>query len=128
VRDRPTVLVVEADPVIQALLVQTLDLLCHVVTAADGASGLGLALAQPPALVVLDVDLPSMDGILVCRRLKAHPTTHHIPVLLLTGSDTEETRRRRARADGYFTKPFRPTELLQRVANLLSLDAPNRAH
>ena len=58
-----------------------------VVGAAGGVQGLALAAARRPDVIVLDIEMPGMDGIETCRRLKADPSTASIPVVMLTGSD-----------------------------------------
>jgi CheY-like chemotaxis protein len=82
--------------------------------AATGAEGLRLA-ARKPGLVVLDVNLPDIDGFEVCRRIKAHPGTAAIPVLHLSGTFVGSDDARRALAggaDGYLTKPVDPQVLV----------------
>jgi len=86
-----TILVVE-DSITQALHVQ--DLLeragAHVVLAADGPEGLGLAQTAQPDLILLDMQLPGMNGFQVCEQLKCLPGTNHIPVIMFTRHDDPE--------------------------------------
>lgn len=87
----------------------------HVEAAADGAIGLDLGLRDPFDLVVLDLMLPRIDGMEVCRRLRAaRPGT---PILMLTarGSEDDKVRGLMEGADDYVTKPFSARELLARV-------------
>src|SRR5258708_18386024 len=82
--------------------------------AATGTEALRLA-AEKPDLIVLDVNLPDIDGFEVCRRIKAHPATSAIPVLHMSGLFTrtpDRTHALEAGADGYLTKPVEPTELI----------------
>jgi two-component system cell cycle response regulator len=82
------VLLVE-DSHTQALRLQ-LELARHglvVEVANDGAAGLAAALGQPPDAIILDIDLPKLDGYSVCRALKADPATAHIPIVMLTRRD-----------------------------------------
>lgn len=83
--------------------------------AADGRTGLQLALAEPPDVVVLDLTLPGMDGLHVCERLRAQ-ADRHIPILMLTARDTLDDKLRGfdAGADDYLVKPFAGEELLAR--------------
>jgi DNA-binding response OmpR family regulator len=88
---------------------------------ADGPSGLARATEAPPELVVLDVNLPGMDGFEVCRRLRKAPATAAVPVIMLTARIGEDDRVRGLDlgADDYITKPFSPKEALARVRAVL---------
>ncbi len=90
----------------------------RVVTASNGEDGLRVIQEQRPRLVVLDVGLPDIDGLEVCRRLRA---TSAIPVIFLTARDTEVDRvlGLELGADDYVTKPFSPAELVARVKAVL---------
>ena len=117
-----TILVVDDDPVIQKLLAVNFEMEgYHVVTASDGEEALDRVAAERPAVVVLDVMMPKVDGIEVLRRLKANPITANTPVLLLSAKaqakDIDDGMA--AGADFYLTKPFEPLDLLDRVAWLL---------
>ena len=92
-----------------------------VATAEDGATGLRLAQEQPPDLVLLDVNLPGMDGFEVCRRLRREPATAGIPVIMVTARIDEADRVAGLElgADDYITKPFSPKEALARVRAVL---------
>jgi CheY-like chemotaxis protein len=85
--------------------------------AADGAEALAAIGRARPDLVVLDVNMPGLDGPEVCRRVRADATTHGLPVLVLTAAARDEDRRRAlaAGADGYMTKPFSPLALLDLI-------------
>jgi len=87
----------------------------------DGPSGLARATEAPPELVVLDVNLPGMDGFEVCRRLRKAPATAAVPVIMLTARIGEDDRVRGLDlgADDYITKPFSPKEALARVRAVL---------
>lgn len=115
------ILVVEDEPVIRELVRSMLsDSQVQVETAATGAEGLKLARTSKFDLILLDVVLPQMDGITVCRMLKADPNTATVPLHMLTGknkkSDIEVAQR--AGADGYIHKPFRGSELIELVEKL----------
>ena len=88
---------------------------------ADGPSGLARAAAEPPELVLLDVNLPGIDGFEVCRRLRKVPETAAVPVIMLTARIGEDDRVRGLDlgADDYITKPFSPKEALARVRAVL---------
>jgi two-component system response regulator MprA len=121
---RPRILVVEDDGRLAATLQRVLEAEGHEVElAADGLEGLRVARERPPDLVVLDVMLPGLDGIGVCRRLRA---TAQFPILLLTalGGTEERVRGLDSGADDYLVKPFAYQELLARVRALLRRAAP----
>jgi DNA-binding response OmpR family regulator len=92
-----------------------------VVTAADGAEALKKARASQPSLVVLDVMLPEVDGLEVCKTLRREPATASIPIIMLTAKAGEIDRvlGLELGADDYLTKPFSPRELVLRVKALL---------
>lgn len=96
----------------------------HVDLVGDGLEALRLAREQPFDLVVLDIMLPSLDGVAVCRRLRA---TAQVPILLLTalGGTDERVRGLDAGADDYLAKPFAYEELLARVRALLRRAGPS---
>lgn len=83
--------------------------------------------AKPaPALVLLDVELPDVNGFQVLARMKAHPVLQDVPVVMLTGADTREAviRGIAGGAEGYITKPVDPDSLLRAVAAVLGLPEP----
>lgn len=94
----------------------------HVIEAADGQSGLKLAVESVPDIVVSDVMMPVMDGLTFCTRLKQHEATSHIPVLLLTARSSEQQHIEglQTGADIYMTKPFSADLLLANIASLLA--------
>jgi two-component system response regulator MprA len=113
-------LVVDDDPKIQSLMRRGLSFAGYAVDlAADGESALAMARDNPPDLVVLDVMLPGLDGLEVCRRLRAGAP--ELPILMLTGKDRVPDRVAGldAGADDYLVKPFAFDELLARVRALL---------
>jgi putative two-component system response regulator len=119
---RPRVLIVDDEPMNRELLVANLDGLGYeVVEAADGVEALDAVDDREPDLILLDVDMPRLDGIAVCRALKAHPTRRLVPVVILTAFLDRGTRVRglAAGADDFLTKPFDRDELLVRTKVLL---------
>jgi two-component system, OmpR family, alkaline phosphatase synthesis response regulator PhoP len=89
----------------------------RVLVAETGESALSLGNENLPDLIVLDLMLPGMDGLDVCRHLKADPQTQHIPVILLTARGQEEdiATGMEMGADDYITKPFSPKVLISRI-------------
>jgi two-component system response regulator AdeR len=121
------VLVVEDDPVVADTLRLYLEHAgFRVLHAADGRSGLELARRENPALVVLDVLLPGLDGREVCRRLRA---ASGVPILMLTARTGEEdvVATLELGADDYVGKPFRPREVVARIRSLLRRRPPGGA-
>ena len=88
-----------------------------VLEAQNGAEGLAIAKAELPSVVILDLMMPEMNGMEVCRALRRNPATSRIPILMLTAKSTEEDKVAglEVGADDYVTKPFSPRELLLRV-------------
>ena len=118
----PLVLVVDDDPDILDLVRYRLERSGYAVaTASDGLEAVRLAGELRPALAVLDVMMPSLNGFEVTRRLRAEPETSHIPVILLTAKAQEEDVQEgfASGADDYLRKPFSPRELSARVQAIL---------
>jgi DNA-binding response OmpR family regulator len=120
------VLIVEDDPAIRALLQLHLALAGHAVDETDnGRDALARARADPFDLIVLDLMLPDLDGITVCRAVRAGASNGATPILMLTARDTESDKvlGLESGADDYLTKPFGVRELMARVAALLRRQA-----
>jgi DNA-binding response OmpR family regulator len=116
---RRRVLVVDDEASIREVLAQYLRLDgFDVLLAADGVEALRLAEARPPDLIVLDLMLPGMDGIEVCRRLRA---VSAVPILMLTARSEEMDKLAgfAVGADDYVTKPFSPREVVMRVQAIM---------
>ncbi|WP_327342876.1 response regulator transcription factor [Streptomyces europaeiscabiei] len=113
------VLVVDDDPTVSEVVAGYLNRAGFAVdVAADGPAAVAGAAAQPPDLVVLDLMLPGMDGLEVCRRIRRDGP---LPVIMLTARGDEEDRvlGLEVGADDYVTKPFSPRELVLRVESVL---------
>ena len=120
------VLVVDDDDVIRGLLELNLQLEGHEgVTAADGQDALDQVAAEPPQLIVLDVMMPTVNGLQVAERLKADPSTRGIPIILLSARamETDVRSGMEIGVDQYVTKPFDPIDLMELVERLLDTAA-----
>ena len=93
----------------------------NISTASDGAAGLQKARKEKPAFIILDLMLPKMPGLEVCKILKTDPATRHIPILMLTARAEEIDRivGLEFGADDYVTKPFSPREVILRIKAIL---------
>ena len=98
----------------------------RVVTASTGEDALVVCAQERPAMVLLDIMLPGIDGMEVCRRMKSNPTTADIPIIMLTakGDEVDKILGLELGADDYITKPFSVRELIARVKALLRRAAP----
>ena len=87
----------------------------------DGAAGLRSAEEKHPALIILDLMLPGLDGLEVCRRIKKNPKTANIPIIMLTakGTETDKVVGLEVGADDYLTKPFSNKELIARIKAIM---------
>lgn len=123
------ILVAEDERDIRELIGFTLRHHGHeVLTASNGEDALAIALRERPDLVLLDIRMPRLTGYEVCRRLRAEPTTQHIPVAFLSakGQDSEVQAGMDAGATDYILKPFAPDQLINRVALLLGQSGKGR--
>lgn len=117
------ILVIEDNADNMLLTVLLLQSVHHeVLTAVDAEAGLARALAERPDLILMDVQLPGMDGLAATKLLKADAATRPIPVIALTAlaMKGDEERIRAAGCDGYISKPMRMHELLAAVAARLA--------
>jgi two-component system alkaline phosphatase synthesis response regulator PhoP len=123
----PTVLIVDDEQHIRLLIEQTLEELedegVELLTAPDGEVALDVVANQHPDLVFLDVTMPRLNGLDVCRAIKSDPATAGTTVLLLTAKGQAYDREAglAAGADDYLTKPFDPDDLLRRARTILGL-------
>lgn len=124
---KPKILVVDDEPDALDLIQYNLKAAGYdVVTAEDGEEALKKARSSPPALVILDVMLPEVDGLEVCKALRREPATATVPIIMLTAKAAEIDRvlGLELGADDYVTKPFSPRELVLRVKSLLRRRTP----
>lgn len=117
-----TVLIVDDEPnIVQLVRITLEDSWVQVLEAADGATALDRAAAFRPDLVLLDIDLPDVSGLEVCRRLKEDADLAKMKIVMLTAAAQREdiARGLAAGADEYLTKPFSPVRLLSLVEQLM---------
>ncbi|MDX2075089.1 MAG: response regulator [bacterium] len=117
------ILYVEDNPQNMRLVRKMLDTGGYqMVEALDGITGLRMAEQEQPVLILLDINLPDIDGMEVTARLKANPTLAHIPIVALTANAMFGDRERflEAGCDGYLAKPVSKTELLNTLAYFLN--------
>lgn len=121
--ERPTVLVVDDTPTNLSLLANLLKEQYRVKVASDGIKALELAFAAPPDLVLLDIMMPGMDGYEVCRRLKVHDATRHVPVIFLSAKAeiADEELGFQVGAVDFIHKPFSPPIVAARVKTHLEI-------
>ncbi len=121
--DTTSIVIADDDPDIRDLVAFKLEQAGYDVTAVDnGVSALEAIQRRPPDIAVLDVMMPGMSGIDVCRELRGEPATATLPIILLTARAQEgdiETGFG-AGADAYVVKPFSPRELVSRVQAVLA--------
>ncbi len=116
------ILVVEDDPDILEVITYNLERNgCKVIPCRNGNEGWGRVRTDAPDLVVLDLMLPGLDGVEVCRRIKGDPMTRDTPVIMVTakGEESDIVLGLGVGADDYLVKPFSPRELLARIEVVL---------
>jgi signal transduction histidine kinase len=115
------ILIIEDSPELLRLLHSLLSEQYEIFTATDGNIGLDLARSTCPDLILSDLMLPGIDGLSLCKELKADANTNHIPIVMLTARTRLEDRIEGLErgADAYLTKPFSPKELLTVIKELL---------
>ncbi len=119
----PKLLIVDDFPLIRAMLVHQLQRKgFDVAEAEDGPEGIHMAQTAHPDLILMDMNLPSMDGMEVAKALKDDAQTQSIPIIALTAYTRDEDRKKAldAGCDDYATKPVNLTDLLERIARLLA--------
>lgn len=119
---KPRILVVDDEEDIRDILKTILtEEGCEVIEACDGNEALKMAKTRAPDLIVLDYNIPYIDGREVCSRLKKDILLRHLPILMLTGRGeiTDKVQGIDAGADDYVVKPFEPAELLARIRMII---------
>ncbi len=113
------VLIVDDDPFIRKLIATTLEDVAgfELLQASDGAEAVDIAAREEPEIVFLDIDMPRLDGIEACERIRTEPGTATTTIVMLTATSRSDHERRAedAGADLFLTKPFSPLDLLRLV-------------
>lgn len=120
--DRKKILIIEDHAPTADMIGHLLDMIdVDFSLAPDGPRGLELAATIQPDLILLDIMMPQMNGIEVCKALKSSPRTAHIPVVIVSvrGSDDMKTAGREAGAAEHVVKPFDPAELINIIKKYL---------
>jgi PAS domain S-box-containing protein len=129
--EKPLILVIDDDPILRAATVRVLDQAGYpTCQAPDGLTGLQIARDQKPDLLLLDVNLPDINGIEVCRLIKADPALAGSFVILLSGGRTDPQSQvdgLEGGADGYIARPISNVELLARVQAMLRIQQTKAA-
>lgn len=109
-------------------LIDLFDEKFDVLASLDGQEGLDLLEEEEIDLVLLDINMPLMDGFEVCKRIKHNPKTRNIPVVFITASTDEESIEKAYEVGGvdYITKPFKAREVMSRINNQLTLSEENK--
>jgi signal transduction histidine kinase/ligand-binding sensor domain-containing protein/DNA-binding response OmpR family regulator len=117
----PIMLVVDDNPEIRNYISEIFSAQFQVFEAADGLQGYAMAEVHAPEIILSDIAMENMDGILLCQKIKSSPSLSHIPLVLLTGSGSDESRIKgfECGADDYITKPFDKELIVIRVKNIL---------
>ena len=94
----------------------------EIIEAVTGEEGVTAAGAQVPDLILMDIQLPGLDGYDTTRRIKANPTLHHIPIIAVTSYalSGDDVKAYEAGCDGYVSKPFSPRALLAKIREYLA--------
>ena len=122
--EKPTVLIIEDHEDFRNYLVENLNTHYKIVEAADGKQGWQKVLSAHPQVIVSDINMPEMDGIVLCKKIRSDKRTSHIPIILLTAltGDSNQLRGLNTGANDYLTKPFNFEILNARIRNLLNLN------
>ncbi len=117
------ILVVDDDPTVtEALRIRLESSNYRVICAHGGAAAYWAAMKQKPNIITLDIGMPELDGADLLKKLKSHPATREIPVIVLTGNTDQSTKKEflKLGSAAYLTKPFRSSDLLLEIENILA--------
>lgn len=126
---RPTILAVDDSTVMQALIRNALDAEYRVVVAANAIEALAVLNHEPVAVLLLDIAMPGINGLDLCRTIRSLPQFANLPIVMLTSRDTlmDKVQGRISGATEYLTKPFEPEQLCQVVCQFVGATFLNDA-
>lgn len=112
-----TVLAVDDSPIVQQMIKKALGHDCRLIVMGDAMSALSLLFQEPIAVLILDVMMPDMDGLELCRTIRNLPQFKTLPIVMVTSKDAafDKIQGRMAGATEYLTKPFEPEQLRQLI-------------
>lgn len=118
---QPTVLAVDDSLVMHGLIQQALSEYYHVLVVDNAVEALTLLYQQQVSILLLDVTLPEIDGLELCRTVRSLPLFQHLPIIMLTARDQafDQVQGHLAGATEYLTKPFKSQELVEVIAKIL---------
>lgn len=122
INNKKIILVVDDESKVRQLVRRILIEDYEVLEAEDGEEAVNTVKNKMPALILMDMMMPRMDGLAACHIIKNNPSTKHIPVLMLTAVATEYNSRIATEAwgvDRYLTKPFMPQDLLNHIRDVI---------
>ncbi len=127
---RPTILCIDDDRLVLGVCTSALEAHGYrVVMATHGRAGLAIAEKEHPALILLDIMMPNMDGFEVCRQLRSDPAFRHTPIVLLTAMNAPDLEEKGAEAGATLTlrKPFNPEQVVTAIEQVLGRKGEPRA-
>jgi len=124
--DKQKILIADDEQTVRLMVSRILGEDYTVLEAADGEEAVDIAKQHQPALVLMDLMMPRLDGYAACQKIKSDQTTRQIPVVMLTAVDHELNKKfaEEMGADGYITKPFNRESLLEETRRLMLPTAP----
>ena len=124
--EKPKLLIIDDQPFIVAIFTELFrsDEI-ELVSASNGEDGLEMALKELPNLIFLDIEMPRMDGLTVCKKLRQDPRFEKIPIFLLSakGEGPTEDEQQEIGVTGYLTKPFSPLQIYALIKQYLNISS-----
>ena len=123
--DKQKILVADDEPVVRLTVSRMLEKDYVILEAVNGEEAVDIAQREKPALILMDLMMPRMDGYTACSKIRANPATRAIPVVMLTAIGHELNKRfaKELGASGYITKPFQLKDLEDMISKILETPA-----